>query len=424
MNDIANRMRLGQGASTVLPSAQHAPVTGPAQDIGLRVTLDDLGHPAYMLNHNFELVWINGAAQQALFGGAIELPSHSEDRSLFRLLPVSGREWASLLRFHVALAKSRLSPERFSQACRGIDPVEYARIQAVFTETAAEPVRPMLEAPVTLPDGAGAEVPHRAYASFFREGMFTVLMPDSQPANAILELLARRDEVIRGLLRRRLPVLTHLAVLVADLQSSVKICSELPPEEYFELINEIWTAMAPIFRKHDATCGKHVGDGMVYYFFPQPDSDYLANAVACALEIRQEMHKLSKAWQLRKHWLNELYLNTGINEGQEWFGTYPSSTGVEFVVLGDTINQAARISDLARHGGIWATKSLIGKLTAEERDRVVYGVRRRSPEGHDVFVASSFSQVSTLIEQDGVRMEKLRDIATLAITEIVKLKAA
>lgn len=79
----------------------------------------------------------------------------------------------------------------------------------------------------------------------------------------LLEFLSRRDIVIRNLLRKRLPVLTPLAVIVADLQNSVKICSELPPEEYFELINEIWSTMAPLFRKYYGTYGKHVGDGMV-----------------------------------------------------------------------------------------------------------------------------------------------------------------
>ena len=94
------------------------------------------------------------------------------------------------------------------------------------------------------------------------------------------------------------------------------------------------------------------------------------------------------------------------------------------MVLGDTINQAARISDVARHGRIWASKSLIGKLSAKGRDRVHYGVHRHAPDGRDHFVASSFTFVSTLLEQEGVRLEKLRDIATLAITEVVSVKPA
>jgi len=145
------------------------------------------------------------------------------------------------------------------------------------------------------------------------------------------------------------------------------------------------------------------------------------NALCCAQEMRKEIQKLSKAWQIRKNWLNELYLNTGITEGQEWLGTFQSATSVEFVVLGDTINQAARVSDFARHGAVWATKSLIGKLPTKERARLRYGVSRKAPSGQSLFVASSFSQVSSLLEQDGSRSEKLRDIATLPITEIVEI---
>lgn len=390
----------------------------------MQLTLEDIAHPAYMINPNFELVWLNAAAKHCLFGGEPDLPQTSDARNLFRLLPIGRGEWGSLLNFHVGIAKSRLSAENFGRLCRGLDPVAYARLQSVYIDTPDAEPRPVVQSTVLLPDANGRQAHYTAFASFFREGIFIVLTPESGPADEMLELLGRRDEMIRNLLKQRLPVLTQLAVLVADLQSSVKICSELPPEEYFELINEIWRTLTPIFRKHRGTCGKHVGDGMVYYFFPQPDTDYLANAVACALEIRGEVQRLSKAWQLRKQWFNELFLNTGINEGQEWLGTFQTPTSIEFVVLGDTINQAARISDFARHGSVWVTKSLIGKLPAEARARLTYGVRRRAPEGREVFVASSFSQVATLLEQEGTRLEKLRDIATLPITEVVDIRSA
>jgi class 3 adenylate cyclase/DNA-binding transcriptional MerR regulator len=413
MSEISNRLR-----------SDAAPIPG----LGFRrevdspkVTLEDLDCPAYMINHNFELVWINPEARKRLLGGA-ELPANSESRSLMRLISVESTELNSLLRFHIALAKGRLTADSFSIACKGLEPATFAKMQAIYADVTEEPATAMLAVPITLPDTALRQSPHTAHASYFREGMLIVLQPESETGDAIIDLLSRRDDLIRSLLRRRLPVLTDLAVMVADLQSSVTICSELPPQEYFELINEIWSTMAPIFRRHHATCGKHVGDGLVYYFFPQPDSDYLANALACAQEARAAMQQLSKAWQIRKNWFNELYLNTGITEGQEWLGTYQSTTGVEFVVLGDTINQAARISDVARHGSIWASKSLIGKMTGKERERVNYGVRRRSPDGRELFVSSSFTFVEKLLEQDGVRLEKLKDIATLAITEIVSIK--
>jgi class 3 adenylate cyclase len=246
-------------------------------------------------------------------------------------------------------------------------------------------------------------------------------MPEGVESEGLLNFLARRDEVIRSLLRKRLPVLTDLAVMVADLQNSVKICSELPPEEYFELINEICSAMSPVFRKYFGTHGKHAGDGLLYYFFPQPDSNYIFNALRCAREIRSEMQKISKAWQIRKNWLNELYLNIGLTEGQEWLGTFQTETSVEFVVLGDSINQASRISDFARFGAIWATKSFMGKLSTEERLKVRFGVTRSTPEGREVFVSSSYATVSALVSLESARNDKLRDIATLPVTEVVEV---
>jgi class 3 adenylate cyclase len=388
---------------------------------GLRVTLDEIRHPAYMINHNFELVWINERGKADLFNGLQQLPATSEERNIFRLMFNGGMlsEELETMDLHLALAKGRVSAEAFRVICHGMPAEEWDRLKQSFTDVKPLAGRPVAQTHVHL-KRLGRE--HKVYACFFREGIFIVYADDTEEPESLLELLSRRDEVIRNLLRQRLPVLTSLAVVVADLQSSVKICSELPPEEYFELINEVWTAMGPIFRKYHAICGKHVGDGMLYYFFPQPDSDYMMNALCCAQEMQQEMQRLSKSWQLRKNWGNELYLNTGITEGQEWLGTFETATSVELVVRGDTINQAARISDFARYGAVWATKSLIGKLPVAERARLRYGVRRKADNGQDLFVASSFSQVSSLLEQEGNRSEKLRDIATLPITEIIEIR--
>ena len=426
MTEIVSRMKNAPPLSTssmVNPLPQQAAEIVHLPSSGMRVTLDEIRHPAYMINYNFELVWINESGKAELFSDLQQLPAFSEERNIFGLMASKNMlsEEVDLTNLHLSLAKGRISLDSFRASCQGLlSAQDWGRLEKSFNEVQPLSGHPVVETRVCLKN---RDYSYKAYACFFREGIFVVYVNDTESQESLLELLSHRDEMIRNLVRQRLPVLTSLAVLVADLQSSVKICSELPPEEYFELINEIWAAMGTIFRKYHATCGKHVGDGMVYYFFPQPDSDYLMNALCCAQEIRLEMQRLSKVWQLRKNWLNELYLNTGITEGQEWLGTFQTATSVEFVVLGDTINQAARISDFARHGAVWATKSLIGKLPAAERLRLRYGVTRQAPNGQNLFVASSFSQVSSLLDQKGEHSEKLRDIATLPITEIVEISA-
>ena len=163
---------------------------------------------------------------------------------------------------------------------------------------------------------------------------------------------------------------------------------------------------------------------MVYYFLPQPDCNYAFNALLCAHELKAAMRKLSKEWQLRKGWLNDLYLNIGLNEGQEWLGVFHLETKVEFTVLGDTINHAARLSDFARGGSIWATKNLLSKLTPEERKRIRYGIRRKDADDHEILVGSTYSRISEMLDIEVPRNEKLYDIAGLSVTEVIEIGPA
>jgi class 3 adenylate cyclase len=212
-----------------------------------------------------------------------------------------------------------------------------------------------------------------------------------------------------------------VAVLVAGLQHSTNIWSELPPEEYFELINDIWATADPIFRRHSGSHGKHPADGMVCYFFPLPAGSYLWNALVAAQELREAMRRVSKEWQLRKGWTTELYMNIGIDEGQEWLGTFKSDSKLDFTSLADTIHHAARLSDFSRSGAIWATKNLLGKLSAGERERIRYGVRRKGPDGQHVFVPHVFSNVRRRGGHTAAGGEGHKDAPLLPIAEIVEI---
>lgn len=442
---IGTEAATGKGAGPARPSnavpearreAGVAPVAGPpagesdhGADRSLQLTVEEIPYPAYMVNHSFELAWYNEGARERFLGQFDALPPNSESRNVFLMLlqasigrPTEYR--AEMLRLHIALAKDRLSKATILGVCRGLKSGDVALLDSLYGEVEAMPGKAIVEAPIELRSGAGSPELWHVYAVFFREGILFVYVPGGPAGSSLLEFLARRDLVIRNLLRRRLPVLTPLAVLVADLQNSVKICSELPPEEYFELINEIWSTMGPLFRKYYGTHGKHVGDGMVYYFFPQPDSNYIFNALACAHDIRQAMKRISKDWQLRKNWFNELYLNTGLHEGQEWLGTFQSATAIEFAVLGDTINHAGRLSDFARYGAIWATKACLSKLSPEERARVDFGITRRGEGDREQFVPSSYAQLGSLVDLSSEKYEKLREIGQLPITEVRAVREA
>ena len=433
MTRIAEHFAPGQSAPAAgeeipaepRPSPMPNPgVAKPAHRAMPSLSMDEIAHPAYMVNDSFEVIWCNAAARSGVLGNLAHLPPEAESHSVLNyLLHRDSPDVTSqmeILRFHLGLARQRGSS--FFDLCRDVAREDIGTLERLFNE--AEPAESALVSQTFISNGdPGIAQPVCLHAVQFREGLLFVYVPSRGASGDMLTLMAHRDLVIGDLVRKRLPVLTHVAVLVTDLQNSTRICSELPPEEYFELINHIWLTVDPIFRRHFGTHGKHAGDGMVYYFFPQPDGNYLWNALAAAHEMREAMRRVSKEWQLRKGWTTELYMNTGINEGQEWLGAFQSASHVEITVLGDTINHAARISDFARFGAVWVTKNLLGRLTAEERQQLKYGVRHKTHEGQDIFVASVFSNVENLADLSTGRNEKLKDIALLPITEVIEIAA-
>ncbi|MGH8119695.1 MAG: adenylate/guanylate cyclase domain-containing protein, partial [Gammaproteobacteria bacterium] len=266
----------------------------PVSNNSLRVTIDHIEQPAYMVNYNLEVTWFNEAVRPWL-GDISRLPEDGRARNILQFLPrgVFGHHVDNQTIFnqlHWDAGADRL----------GNRPGD---INFLPGNTAKKP--PVVKFDILLRDQQGAEKPYQAFVSFFREGMLFVYIEHDQKKaieENLLQILARRDEVIRDLLKKHLPVHTDVSVLVADLQGSTNICMQLPPDEYFELINQMWGMVEPMFRKYYGTHGKHVGDGMVYYFLPQPDCCYLYNAILCAHELRHEMRKLSVAWQLKKNW--------------------------------------------------------------------------------------------------------------------------
>jgi adenylate cyclase len=387
------------------------------------LAIDDMAHAAYIVNHRFQVVWFNTAAAVSVLRGLAQPRSDDDSQNVFQYLlrgqPGDATSREQILRFHLGLAMQHGAS--VAELCRGLSREEATLLERLFHE--ARRPEPGLVSQALVGGGASGAQPVRVYAVQFRERILFVHVPGGRLSEDLSPLLATSDLVAGAPAGKRRAELSQVAVLVADLHHPTRIWSELPAEEYFELINQIWLTVDPIFRRHHGTHGKHPGDGMVCYFFPQRDGDHVWNALAAAQEMREAMRRVSKEWQLRKRWATELYMNTGLDEGQQWLGTLKSAGQLEFTMLADTLKHAARISDFACLGAIWATKNLIAKLTPERRQRLKFGVRRKSSDGREVFVPSIFSSVESLADLAAIPVEKLKDIARLPITEIVEIAA-
>lgn len=389
----------------------------------MELSIDNFPGPAYMVDNNFELMWWNDDAVTTVFGLEGDMKWDLQSRNLLNML-VSAygsedpQDLIETLKPHLAAAKKRLNKQSLINIYASLGGEKLSLIESLYQGAQVLGKDPIIQFPVTIKGKNDKDVLCDLYICFYREGILFTYNPIEEDGDYLLNFLSQRNQVIRELLRKRKPYLSHVAVMVADLQNSVRLCSELPAEEYFQLINDIWQESEPIFRKYYGTHGKHAGDGMVYYFFPQPDCNYVLNAVQCSVELQEMMKRITQKWQVRKGWFNDLLLNIGLHEGQEWFGTYHAGAHIEFTVLGETVNFAARISDFARGGTTWVTKSMLTQVPYEFRNSITYGIPRQLDDQDHIFVKDTFANVGTILDSENTINPKFRDIEMISLTQI------
>ncbi|MEQ8408452.1 MAG: adenylate/guanylate cyclase domain-containing protein [Gammaproteobacteria bacterium] len=435
-NDAGTEESIAQSGTPRLhpaSSASHSPPrsTSSAQrsaptNLNFAESIENFPGPAYMVNNNFELIWWNDKASSSFFQCQDNLPGDLESRNLLKMLftTLSAQDpdtMRDMLKPHLAVGKKRLSQQALVKIYSALDAEQLSILKDLYEEVEPIGKEPMVHFPAILPVREGGnrdESMYDLYACFYREGILFTFSPVQLENDFLLEFLSKRNHVINELLKKREPYLTNVTVMVADVQNSIRICSELPAEEYFELINNIWQESESIFRKYYGTYGKHAGDGMVYYFFPQPDCDYKLNAIRCSLELQQMMRRITLKWQSRKGWFSDLHLNIGLNEGQEWFGSFHAGGHVEFTVLGETINYASRISDFARNGSIWATKNMLNQIPSATRQKIKFGIARQTQQQEPMFVNDTYASLGSLLDGERASEGKFMDLGMLPITEI------
>lgn len=394
-------------------------------DDELQVAICDIESPAYLVNRNFEIEWINAQAEDIVFNKNIRSLVDIESRNIFKLFleqRIGGvfESWKDLAIVHFSVLQNYLNEDMFFDLYKGISDseskllVELYRERRMVTNGSRDSY---FHFPVVVSTTGMPKKTYWVHTMTFREGTFIVFVPDDGINAELLSMLEHREKVINELLEKRMPSLVSLCVLVADLQDSVKISAELLPSQYFELINGLWGQVGPIFEKHNGIQGKHVSDSMLYYFVDEPGGNYIMDCIKCSIELIKIMKNISDQWKGIKGWDNTLFLNTGITEGQEFFGTIHSASTVEFTALGDTINIATRLSEFAHNGEIWTTKNLISKLSQEDRRSFRFGVQQRGLR-YDSFIRDSFSRVSDLVLPESPHFHKLSSISGLPITEI------
>lgn len=138
-----------------------------------------------------------------------------------------------------------------------------------------------------------------------------------------------------------------IAVLFSDIRNFTNISSKLEAKEVVEFLNDYFALMSDIILRHNGTVNKFLGDGILAVFgAPVNHLDNSENAVMAALEMTEKVSQISE--QYKDKFGREVQIGVGINTGSAVVGNIGSDQKVEYTVIGDTVNVAARIESLTK----------------------------------------------------------------------------
>ena len=205
-----------------------------------------------------------------------------------------------------------------------------------------------------------------------------------------------------------------VSILYVKLQNIDKLADMLMPEDYFEVLNQIYGCLYPCVFNHNGIKTDLENDQLCCCFFKQEKTNYILDSISCACDMQAQMKDLNQKIRQVHQADEEICLNIGIAEGHEISGFLKYDGDIVFRVLGVTSTYAKQLSEFAKNGEIWATKSGIGKMLPEDAKAISFGVPRlMNNQVH--FIPNTFSKVKHLISDDSLE-QKWVEIEGLPVT--------
>ncbi len=161
----------------------------------------------------------------------------------------------------------------------------------------------------------------------------------------------------RGRLRLGGERANPVTILVSDVRGFTATSAKLDPDDVVQLLNAMYALFTPIIFKYEGTVDKFVGDSLLAVFgSPEPDDHQCENAVRAALDMQNAMQKLGDVWRIRGMPIWETGI--GIHTGEVVHGFIGSPERMEYTVIGDAVNRAARFCDGAGPGEVLISKAV------------------------------------------------------------------
>jgi adenylate cyclase len=135
----------------------------------------------------------------------------------------------------------------------------------------------------------------------------------------------------------------EVSILFLDIRDFTRFAERASAREVVDRLNEFYDMVVPLLVRHGGYPDKYVGDGLLGVFgAPEPIVAHADRAVGAAIEI---------ARTVEERYGDSLRVGIGVNSGLVIAGTVGGGGHVEFTVIGDPVNTAARVEQVTRQTG-------------------------------------------------------------------------
>lgn len=243
------------------------------------------------------------------------------------------------------------------------------QVTYIAARAIADPVRSVREGMARIERGdLGARVPvYDASELGLLQAGFNHMTAGLRENARLRDLFGRHvgEDVARHALEHGVELggeLCEAAVLFVDLRGSTRLAATRPPAEVVGLLNAYFGVIVEVVEAHGGLINKFQGDAALAVFgAPEPLRDAAGQALAAAREV---------ARRLREE-LPQLHAGIGVSSGQVVAGNVGAEQRLEYTVIGDPVNEAARLSDLAKSASdrLLASATVVAAAGASEAAR-------------------------------------------------------
>jgi adenylate cyclase len=167
----------------------------------------------------------------------------------------------------------------------------------------------------------------------------------------------------------------ELSLLFMDVRDFTAFSERAHAREVVATLNDLYGKVVPVILAHGGHANKFIGDGLLALFgAPERLPDHADRAVATGLEL---------AGLVRDQYSGRIRVGIGINSGTAVVGTIGGGGRLDFTVIGDAVNTAARVESATRQTGdvlliTDATRSLLSNSTARWLERPAIPLRGKT----------------------------------------------